>query len=157
MRNIFEPNLYTLVSTNRVRNKNTEQKPGAFKWWTPDCVATPTEDNDATDEVAAGCTGDEPPLVNGWAQPGGDLEKFAFRIHSDGSLEFKGHLDAAGASSGTVAFTLPGVVAGDHLFVLPHDQYFHTVITNDGGTTFSIALVFIDAATGDVTITWPAT
>jgi hypothetical protein len=74
----------------------------------------------------------------------------------DGSLEFKGHLDASGATSGTVAFTLPGFTDGEPDYTLPNDQYFHTVITPDDGTTFQIALVFIDSTTGDVTITWPA-
>jgi uncharacterized membrane protein len=46
---------------------------------------------------------------------------------------------------------------GEAQFRLAHDQYWHTTITTAGGTAFSLALVFVDATTGDVTIYWPVT
>ena len=95
-------------------------------------------------------------LENNWAQPSAPLEPYAFRLHADGSLEFKGHLDASGgASSGTVAVTLPGANAGEVDFLLANDQYFLTLITTDDGSSFTAAQVFIDSTTGEVTITWP--
>ena len=142
-RSLFEPTPDRATASNRFQIKDTRQKPLAFRWWEPDCV------------VGDGCTGEEPPLVNGWAQVTPPLELFAFRLHADGSLEFKGHLDAAGASSGTVAFTLPGANAGEVDFRLANDQYWHTTITTDDGITFFLALVFVEASSGDVTITWP--
>jgi hypothetical protein len=121
-----------------------EFTPLAFRWRTPDI-----DDIDVT-----------PPLENGWAQVDPPLERFSYRLHTDGSLEFKGHLDAAGASSGTVAFTLPDETYDLDLLApsyrLPNDQFWHTVITDDSGSTFQIALVFIESTTGEVTITWPA-
>lgn len=123
-----------------------EFTPGAFGWHTPDI-----------DDVD-----DTPELENGWAQPSLPLEKFSYRLHTDGSLEFKGHLDASAASSGTVAITLPDETYdpdGQELepdYRPSRDQYFNTTITPDDGATFSLALVFIDATTGEVTITWPA-
>ena len=125
--------------------KDTRQKPLAFRWWEPDCDRVGDD----------GCTGEEPPLENGFAAAAtAPLEPFAFRLHADGSLEFKGHLDASGAVTGTVAVTLPGANAGEVDF-RPNDQYWHTTITTDDGVTFFLALVFVEGASGDVTITWP--
>lgn len=153
-RNIFHPTTDRNVSKNRMQIKNTQQIPGAFKWWEPDCDFTDP------DIAANGCTGFEPFLDNGWAQPlpgsglnGNDLELFAFRLHADGSLEFKGHLDAQAASSDTVAFTLPGAIAGEVDFRPAHDQFFITVIWD--GALFEPAAVYIDAVTGEVTISFP--
>lgn len=120
-----------------------EFMPLAFRWRTPDI-----DDDPPT-----------PPLENGWAQVDPPLERFSYRLHADGSLEFKGHLDAAGASSGTVALTLPEPVDDEDMepsYRLAQDQYFLTLITDDGGTSFTTAMVFVEAATGEVTITWPA-
>lgn len=146
-RNIFEPSLYRQVQANKTRIKLSDQNPGAFKWWEPECDET--DDDDA----AAGCTGDEPLLENSWAQPDPPLEKFAFRLHSDGSIEFKGHLDSAAASSGTVAVTLPGAAAGEVDFRPANDQFFVTVIYD--GSDPQNAMVYIDSTTGEVTITFP--
>jgi hypothetical protein len=149
VRNLSAPTTQKQIAVNKFGIKDTRQTPLAFRWWEPGCNTI----TDADD----GCTGEEPPLVNGWAQPSPPLERFAFRMHADGSLEFKGHLNAAGASSGTVAFTLPGANAGEVHFLLPNSQFFHTTITTVDGSSFSLALVHIDKTTGDVTITWPAT
>lgn len=118
---------------------------GAFIWRTPDI----------DDPPPVGVTAE---LENGWAQPALPLEKFAYRLHTDGSLEFKGHLDASGASSGTVALTLP-----DEFFDVTYetepsyrptrDLFFPTIIYD--GATPQNAMVYIEAITGEVTITWP--
>lgn len=155
MRNIGQDNDAKQISRNRWGIKDTRQKPLAFRWWEPDCTPVADDDPDSG-AVSTGCTGDEPGLENGWAQPDPPLEKFAFRKHADGSLEFKGHLDAAGASSGSIAFHLPGVNAGEVNFLPSNDQFFHTTITDDSGLTFTLALVRINKTTGAVTITWPA-
>lgn len=142
--NIHEPSFPRMIVHNRWLSQDTRQKPGAFRWWEPDCV------------VGDGCTGDEPPLENSWQQPSAPLERFAFRLHTDGSLEFKGHLDASGgATSGSVAVTLPGANPGEVDFRPANDQFWITAITTDDGSSFSTALVGIDASTGEVTITWP--
>lgn len=145
-RSLYEPTLWRATAKNRFGVKTLKQKPLAMRWWEPEC----------TPGGGGGCSGDEPPLLNSWAQPSPPLEKFAFRLHADGSLEFKGHLDASAASSGTVAVTLPGAIPGEIDFLPPNDQYFVSVITPDDGATFQTALVFIESTTGDVTITWPA-
>lgn len=152
MRNVTEPSVHGKVARNRFQTQDTRQKPHAFRWWTPECDETDSGD------IAQGCIGNEPPLENGWAQPSlsSPLERFAFRLHADGSLEFKGHLDAAGAASGTVAVTLPGANVGEIDFKPANDQFFVTVITTDGGSTFQTAMVFLDSTTGEVTITFPA-
>jgi hypothetical protein len=147
--NIHEPSFPRAISLNRFGVKEQKQKPHAGRWITPGCDET--DDADA----AAGCFGDEPLLENLWQQPAATLERFAFRKHMDGSLEFKGHLDTSGgAVSGTVAVTLPGAADGEPDYLLPNDQYWHTVITD--GVTFMIALIFVDSSTGEITVTWPA-
>lgn len=152
-RNIFHPTTDRNVAQNRTSIKHTHQKPLAFRWWTPDCSTVYTD----PDDEAEFCFDDIPNLVNGWAQPdpGDDLQFFAFRLHADGSLEFRGHLDSSGASSGTVAFTLPGANAGEVDFFedLDGDQFFLTVVYD--GATAQPAMVFISSTTGDVTITFP--
>lgn len=147
-RNIYEPTTERQVAANSSRITRVRQRPGAFRWWTPDC------DTGSGDDL---CTGEEPVLENSWAQPSAPLERFSFRLHTDGSLEFKGHLDSSGgAVSGSVAVTLPGANSGEVDFRPANDQYFHTTITVDDGASFTLALVFVDATTGEVTITWPA-
>jgi hypothetical protein len=103
--------------------------------------------------IDGGCTGLEPILENSWAQPVPPLEKFAFRLHADGSLEFRGHLNSAAAASGTVAVTLPGLIPGEVDFLPSLDQFFTTVIYD--GAAPQGAMVYIDSATGEVTITFP--
>lgn len=82
-------------------------------------------------------------LQNGWAQPVAPLEAFAFR-RGLSKLDMKGHLDGAGASSGSVAVTLP------EPHRLPNDQFFLTVLEDA-----TPAMVYLDSATGEVTITFP--
>lgn len=155
-KSLFDPTPERKITQNRFQIKDTRQKPLAFRWWQPDCMYC--DDLDDDDNCASSCTGDEPELDNDWLQPTNvsGLEKFAFRLHADGSLEFKGHLNAENASSGTVAFTLPGMNTGEVNFLPEKDQYWHTTITTDDGATFFLAMVFIDSTTGEVTITWPA-
>jgi hypothetical protein len=98
--------------------------------------------------------GFEPVLINGYAQPPDGTERFSVKAISGGLPHFTGHLDLAGATSGTTAFTL-SLEPSD--FALPEDIYLHTVSTPDHGGTFIIVLVRIDSATGDVVFTWPAT
>ncbi len=150
-KNLHEPSNERGISRNRFLGKDTRQKPLAFRWWEPGCTVG-----------TAGCTGDEPPLENGFAQPSdaSGLEKFAFRRHADGSLEFRGHLDASGAASGTVAVTLPGANGlEEYDFLIARDQNWHTTIRTAPGTSptaFTLALVEVNATTGAVKIYWPA-
>ncbi|GIV03624.1 MAG: hypothetical protein KatS3mg015_2454 [Fimbriimonadales bacterium] len=143
-RNIHEPSLYRTVAKQESGLRRLRHQPSAFKWWTPDC--NPLDPSDA----AEGCSGAEPALLNGWAQPAPPLEKFAFRMTKSGELEVKGHLDSSGASFGTVAFTLPGANVGEVDFVPPNDTSFvHPVFS---GTNLEPALFSISSTTGEVTI-----
>jgi hypothetical protein len=142
-RSLYEPSLYRADAKNRFGIQSLKQKPLASRWWVPNCTVG----------VDGGCTGLEPPLLNSWAQPALPLEKFAFRLHADGSLEFRGHLDSAAATSGTVAVTLPGAVPGEVDFLPPNDQFFVSAIYD--GAAAQPALVYIDSTTGDVTVTFP--
>lgn len=161
-KSLFEPHPYREIAKANYGVHDLRQKPLAFRWWQPQCVWPLEDPCTDTRNCYSGCTQEMNAVQfqNNWRQPSDSsgLEKFAFRLHADGSLEFKGHLDTSGgASSGTVAFTLPGAVPGEIDFLLPNSQFFHTTITNDDGLSFTLALVHIDAVTGDVTITWPAT
>lgn len=82
-------------------------------------------------------------LQNGWAQPAAPYAQFSFR-RGLSKLDTKGHLDSASAASATVAVTIPAD------FRLPDDQFFLTVLQDA-----TPALVYLEASTGDVTITFP--
>lgn len=146
-RNLYEPTDASRIVQNRYKIKDTRQKPLASRWIEP---------VNAGDPIPVGEPDWTPELENNWEQPSSPLETFAFRIHYDGSLEFRGHLNAENATSNTVAVTLPGDDVGERNYLPPNDQYWHTTITTDDGTNFTLALVFIDSTTGEVTITWPA-
>ena len=143
-------NVNTQIDENRARIEQVERRQLAGRWWEPDCEVTNPDDD--------GCTGLEPPLENGFAQPtpgsgpnGGDLERFAFRLHTDGSLEFKGHLDVSGASSGDIAFVVPGAVDGEIDFRPANDQFFGPLVFEDG----SLGMAYVDSVFGEVVIEWP--
>jgi hypothetical protein len=89
-----------------------------------------------------------PPWQNFFDHQGPPYAAVGFYFDLHGKLKFVGHIDASAASSGTVAFTLPDI------FVPDHDDSWVTDVWD--GTTFSLARVWIDSASGDVTITWPA-
>ena len=88
-KSLVEPSQERKITHNRFQIKDTRQKPLAFSWWEPDCVE------------GDGCTAAQAAVVleNNWQQPSLPLEPYAFRLHADGSLEFKGHLDASGGAS----------------------------------------------------------
>lgn len=149
-RNLYEPTDQSRIVQNRYKIKDTRQKPLASQW------IEPVNEGDPVPDIEPIWT---PELENGWEQPTGTLERFAFRLHYDGSLEFRGHLDAQGAASGTVAVTLPGELVGDRNYLPPRDQDWHTTIRTapgSGTVAFTLALVVIDATTGTVTLYWPA-
>lgn len=149
-RNLYEPTDQSRISQNRYKIKDTRQKPLASQWIQP---------VNAGDPIPADEPNYTPALENGWLQPTGGLETFAFRLHYDGSPEFRGHLNAQGAVSGTVAVTLPGALVGDPNYLPANDQDWHTTIRTAPGigtVAFTLALVVINATTGTVTIYWPA-
>jgi len=87
-------------------------------------------------------------LLNGWQNAGEPFFDTAVRLSGDGSLEFRGHLDAANAVSGSVAFNLPSQFRPVHEISYISDVQ----VDEDGG--FSTARILIKTD-GDVTITWP--
>lgn len=155
-RNLYEPTEYSYIAQNRFLTKDVRQKPLASSWIHPldpgDCPPT-----DGGNDQFGNITEEwYPCLLNSWQQVQPPLEPFGFRLHYDGSLEFKGHLDSENATSGTIAFILPGATAGEPNY-LPRggDQFFLTVIYD--GTSARTAMVYIDAGTGEVKITFPVT
>lgn len=99
----------------------------------------------------------EPNWINNYDQVDPPLEPFKFRVYTSGFPEFKGHINVQNASSGDPAFILPldEDIEGPAVN-LPYDMFDHIVITDDGGTTFIHALVFIDSTTNEFSLTWPA-
>ena len=86
-------------------------------------------------------------LQNGWTQPaagagpsGEDLEEFAFRRGGVNKLDFTGHLDGAGAASGSVALTLPV------RYRLLKTKFFYTILVDLTPAKVTVA------SSGDVTI-----
>lgn len=89
-----------------------------------------------------------PPFQNGWTYLG--TAYVAFRHGLDGETEYKGTLDASGATSGTVAFTLPPGYR-------PFNKTYSFVTDLDlGSGTFNVARVAV-ALNGEVTVYFPAT
>jgi len=77
-------------------------------------------------------------------------KRVAFRHGLDGVLEFKGKFDLSGATTGTVAFTLPDD------WVPPEEMDF-PIVMDMGAGAFNVLRVFVDETTGDVTLHWPVT
>ena len=92
-------------------------------------------------------TWQSPPWQNGWDWL--DTAYVAFRHGVDGLTEFTGTVDAAGATSGTTAFTLPVAYRGNTPFSFITDL-------DLGGGDFNAARVVV-AANGEVTIYFPIT
>lgn len=94
----------------------------------------------------------QPVLLNGFAQPT-TVEPFAYKVSNARIPKFKGHLDVAGATSGATAFILPIGTDDDAEYVqLPNDVYKPTIVTD--GINLVQAVIAIDSATGNVTISW---
>ncbi len=86
-----------------------------------------------------------PPWQNGWTWV--DPLYVAFRHGLDGLTEFTGVVDTTGATTGTVAFTLPVAYRGNTPFSFITDL-------DLGSGTFSAARVSV-ATNGEVTIYFP--
>jgi hypothetical protein len=126
---IIEPTRDTRIRQNEWQGSDLKRRPLAGRWTDPE-------------------------FENGWDNAGAPYGDFMYRWHADGSLEFKGHVMPG--TSGTVVFTLPDGTGGttEPDYRPDHDVSFLTDIVN--GTSFEIARVYIDASTGEVTITYPA-
>lgn len=127
-RAVYEDALDSEVNKNRFGVKDLKRRPLAGRWNTPDLSG-----------------GD-------FSQPDPPLGEHQFRLHMDGALEFKGHL--VPGTSGTVAYTLPGAITVEPDYRPGHDVSFLTDLAASP-TTFTIARVYIDSVTGDVTIFFP--
>lgn len=126
-----------------------EQRPFAIEWFTPKSSAP---------------FGQAVHLNSGWSQPsengpltnpltGNDIEDFAYRLHMDGSLEFKGHLVADSSSSwGTIALSLPGATAYLPAYRPPNDTAQVEAVWNLDTNAWDFGHFEIDKATGDVYI-----
>ena len=94
----------------------------------------------------------EPSLINGYASPGAPMTPVAYRLHTKTqALEFRGHIDAANATSGEIAFYII------QPFWHPHDISYLTDIQTDLLGSFNSCRVHISSVDGAVTLTWPAT
>jgi hypothetical protein len=91
----------------------------------------------------------EPTLLNGWANAGAPYDVLAYRAgFYDYTIEFKGHIE--GGASGTVAF----VVDTDLVPLQPITATWLNDIVS--GVGFAIARIELDGASGEVTVTYPA-
>ena len=126
------------IASNSARIGNEERKPNLPGFWV--CVG---DYQGGTMNDPSCATTSSPPYENGWTYVGSPYDYPAFRHGLDGGLEFRGVLDSSGASTGTVAFTLPTEwrPANDMARVIP--------IVDVAPQT---ATLFVDATTGEVTI-----
>ena len=124
--------------------REVAQKPYAGRWNTPNVDPDPP--------VA--------PLETGWAQPSDpDFEEFAYRLHMDGSPEFKGHVEIDGATSPSVVIILPdGDIdhPADPTYRVGKKQFFPSFVIDPGAPTAPEPAAFLyDPTTGELTVTWP--
>ncbi len=86
-----------------------------------------------------------PDFQNGWASLG--TSYVGFRHGLDGETEFTGTLDTTGATTGTVAFTLP-------VPYRPLQDFSFLTDLDLGSGSFSAARVLVESS-GDVTVYFP--
>jgi len=138
-----EPNEYKEIWHNQFQTKDVRQKPEAFRWWEIDCA------ND--------CSGDEPSFLNSFTQATGNLEVFSFRLNTDGLIQTKGFIDVSSATSGTVAWIMPGLVLGEVDLIPPgtgSDSFSLRITTTGDETGITNATAYVDNTTGEVTVRW---
>jgi len=88
-----------------------------------------------------------PTLLNSYVAPPSPMIKAQYRTVGD-SLEFRGHIDATAATTGTVAFIILEPLWPTH------DISFLTDIYN--GAAFGVSRCFINSVNGEVKLSWPA-
>lgn len=129
---------------SRVRQER--QKPNLPGFWV--CIGDFVDVGDPGNDPA--CTSpSSPPYEDGTTYAGSPYAFPAFRHGLDGNLEWRGHVDVSGASSPATLCTLPSEWRPGNDVSWLTDIY--------DGSGFQIARVSIDASTGVVTLTWPAT
>lgn len=133
------------LAKTQTRVRQERLKPNLAGFWVciGDFVAVddPGNDPDCTSQSS-------PPYEGGTTYAGPPFAYPAFRHGLDGNLEFRGHVDVSGATSPATLCTLPGEWRPDHDVSWPTDLV--------DGASFVIARVSVDASTGVVTLTWPA-
>jgi hypothetical protein len=105
----------TQISKVDFTNRDLQHRPFAGRW---------NNVRDSGDSAVNGGGKVQPELQNGWAQPDGvtagqiDLGRHEFRLHLDGSLEFKGFLVPGDWDS--LVYTLPGASVTEPDYFPPH-------------------------------------
>lgn len=89
-------------------------------------------------------------LQNSVVQPTPPLMQFAFRRGGIHPLDFKGGLDVSGASSPAIAAVIPDIF----LAQLEGEDPFDITTVYDG-TDAIAGMWYLDASTGELTLTWP--
>ena len=106
--------------------KDTRQKPLAFRWWEPECVVGGRmHGGGASAGERVGAAGSL-----------GPLEMFAFRLHADGAWSSRGTWMPPVRSRTRWRSRCPVRTQERWTSGLANDQYWHTTITTDNGTTF---------------------
>jgi len=92
-----------------------------------------------------------PVLINNFAAPPAPYTSVQYRWHfKSGSLEFRGYVDAYSAVTNTAAFVIIQAMRP------AHNVSFLVDMETVNASTFSVARWFIDAATGEAILIWPA-
>lgn len=127
-----------------------KQRPFAIKWITPDIDSGAPTLNGSWAQPSNSGAGTAP-LIN--PLTGNPLEDFSFRLHMDGSLEFKGHLVAGDPSDwGTIAFTLPDADSYFPSYHPPNDTAQAESVWDLDTNVWAFGHFEVDKATGDVWI-----
>jgi len=140
-RPVYEDNEQTQISGARWRGNDLSHRPLAGRW---NFVRDPSGDL-STDQIGRGKV--QPQLQNGWFQPDIDdpdqaaLAQHEFRLHMDGSLEFKGYLVPGTWDS--LAYTLPGADENEPDYIPTHEVSFLTDVFDPVGNEFIVGRVVV--------------
>ena len=137
-RNVYEDNNATEIAKSQWTGTDLQHRPLAGRW-------NYVKNGGADDQVGRGKI--QPELQNGWAQPDdddeaqADLGEHEFRVHMDGSLEFKGFLIPGDWDS--LVYTLPGADETEPDYIPAHRISFLTDVFDPDTEEFQVGRMVI--------------
>lgn len=140
-RSLYEDDAYTRIAKSAWTGEDLQHRPLAGRWNRP---------RNNGDPFLNGSGKVQPELQNDWNQPDDDeaaqapLGKHEFRLHMDGSLEFKGFLIPGEWDS--LVYTLPGADVNEPNYIPPHRISFLTDVFDPVTEEFNVGRMVVYGA-----------
>lgn len=137
-RSLYEDNIYSRTAKSQWTGEDLQHRPLAGRWNRP---------RNNGDPFLNGSGKIQPELQSGWGQPSDDipaqaqLGKHEFRLHMDGSLEFKGFLIPGSWDS--LVYTLPGTSETEPNYIPPHRISFLTDVFDPVTEEFNVGRMVV--------------